>query len=427
MIAKEPPIELGAKPFSAFEWMLAGRYLKPGRKDAVITLIAGFSFLGIMLGVATLIVVMSVMNGFRTELTSKILAINGHITVQPIDGPLRDYREVADRIAVIDDVTLAMPYVQGQALASGRSQSSGILVRGVWGDDLKELNLVGDTLIAGTLDDFDQARGLAIGSRLARQMGVRVGDMLTIVTPEGNITPMGTTPRVKAYPIEAVFEIGMSEYDSLFVFMPFEEAQLFFNQEGVATAIDVYTVDPDRVGAFRQPVEDATERSVYLTDWRQQNLAFFSALEVERNMMFLILTMIVLVAALNIVSGLTMLVREKRRDIAILRTMGATRAMILRIFLMTGMSIGVIGTLAGLVLGITIALNAESIRQFISWFSTTTPFPPEVYLLSRLPSDIDSGETVSVVIMAITLSFLATLQPALKAASLDPVAALRTG
>jgi len=405
--------------------MLAGRYLRARRRETFISIIAGFSFVGIMLGVATLIVVLSVMNGFRTELISKILGLNGHLVVQPIDMALSDFDDVAARVARVPGIELAIPFVEGQVLAAGPSQSSGALVRGVRGADLARIKTVAGNIRQGTLDGFDESEGVALGRRLAQALGLQVGDTVTLMSPKGVSTPFGVTPRSKVYPVTAVFEIGMSEYDATFVFMPLAEAQLYFNEENEVSGIDVYVDDPDNVAAFWKPVEVAADRPVLLSDWRQRNITFFSALEVERNMMFLILTLIVLVAALNIVSGLTMLVKEKGRDIAILRTMGATRGAVMRVFFITGASIGTLGTIAGLGLGTLICLNVESIRQFTSWITRTELFSPELYYLSRLPAEMNAGEVVAIVAMSLILSFLATLYPAWRAARLDPVEALR--
>jgi len=264
-----------------------------------------------------------------------------------------------------------------------------------------------------------------IGSGLAQSLGLLRGDQITLISPRGTITPFGSTPRVKAYPVVAIFEIGMLEFDSTYVFMPLDEAQLYFNSPGAAQAIEVYVDDPDQVGTMRGAVEDAAGRPVFTTDWRMRNITFFNALEVERNVMFTILTLIVLVAALNIISGLIMLVKDKGRDIAILRTMGATRGAILRVFFVTGASIGTVGTLAGLLLGTIICANIESLRELVSWFTQTEIFSPELYFLSELPADMDPTETFSIVIMALGLSFVATLYPAWRAARLDPVEALR--
>jgi lipoprotein-releasing system permease protein len=415
----------GAHPFSAFEWMLSLRYLRARRKEGFISVIAGFSFLGIMLGVATLIIVMAVMNGFRQELLSKILGLNGHLLIQPLESPLTDYAAVADRVSKVDGVYLAAPLVEGQALASSPFNASGVVVRGMRGADIAKLTQISRNIKQGTLDGFDDGQGLAIGSRLADQLSVRAGDNITLVTPRGAVTPMGTTPRIKTYKISAVFEIGMSEYDSAFVFMPLIEAQAYFNRAADVTAIEVYTDDPDQIDRFRQPVTDAAARPIYMVDWRQRNATFFNALQVERNVMFLILTLIVLVAALNIVSGLIMLVKDKGSDIAILRTMGATQGAMMRVFLITGASIGVVGTLVGFLLGTVVCLNIEEIRRFLSWLTNTELFSPELYFLSKLPADMNVKETSAVVVMALGLSLLATLYPSWRAARLDPVEALR--
>src|SRR5438309_11756256 len=412
-------------PFAPFEWMLSLRYLRARRQEGFISVNAGFSFLGIMLGVATLIIVMAVMNGFRKELLDKILGINGHLLIQPLEQPLTDWEVVSERVSKVAGVTLAAPVVEGQALASSPFNASGVLVRGVRAADLAKLPSVATNIRQGTLEGFDEGQGVAVGKRLADQLSLRAGDSVTLVAPRGAITPMGTTPRIKSYRIAAVFEVGMSEYDSAFVFMPLPDAQAYFNRKDDVTAIEVFTNNPDKIDAFHKAVTEAAGRPVFLADWRQRNSTFFNALQVERNVMFLILTMIVLVAALNIVSGLIMLVKDKGSDIAILRTMGASQGSIMRVFLITGASIGVVGTLTGFFVGMLICLNIESIRQFLSWLTNTELFSPELYFLSKLPAEIDFGETSAVVIMALTLSFLATLYPSWRAARLDPVEALR--
>jgi len=415
----------GTHLFAPFEWMLSMRYLRARRREGFISVIAGFSFIGIMLGVATLIIVMAVMNGFRQELLSKILGLNGHLLIQPLESPLTDYAAVADRVSKVDGIYLAAPLVEGQALASSPFNASGVVVRGMLGADVAKLSQISNNIKQGTLDGFDNGQGLAIGVRLAEQLSVRAGDNITLVSPRGAVTPMGTTPRIKAYKIAAVFEIGMSEYDSAFVFMPLSEAQAYFNRAGDVTAIEIYTDDPDHIDRFRQSVTDAAARPIYMIDWRQRNATFFNALQVERNVMFLILTLIVLVAALNIVSGLIMLVKDKGSDIAILRTMGATQGAMMRVFLITGASIGVVGTFVGFLLGTIVCLNIEEIRRFLSWLTNTQLFPPELYFLSKLPADMNLRETLAVLVMALGLSLLATLYPSWRAARLDPVEALR--
>ncbi len=415
-----------AGPFSGFERMVAWRYLRSRRKETVISVIASISFLGIMLGVATLIVVMAVMNGFRAELLTRILGVNGHLIVTPVDLPLEDYNQVADRINGVSGVKYALPLIDGQVLAQGNVGSgTGALVRGIRGEDLAKVSMVSDNIRFGTLENFDESEGVAIGSRMANNLGLAPGDTITLISPDGDVTPLGTMPRLKGYKVAAIFEVGMSEYDSTIVYMPLSEAQLYFNMEDLAQSIEIYVDNPDAVDALKPRVEEAAQRPILLSDWRQRNQTFFSALQVERNVMFMILTLIVLVAALNIISGLVMLVKDKGHDIAILRTMGATRGAILRIFLMTGAAIGVVGTLAGVVLGVVICLNVEHIRQFFSWISGTVLFNPELYFLSQLPARMDAGETFSVILMALVLSFIATLFPAWRAARLDPVEALR--
>ena len=419
------PEPSGTRPFSQYEWMLSLRYLRARRKEGFISVIAGFSFLGIMLGVATLIIVMAVMNGFRAELLDKILGLNGHLLVQPLEKPLTDWDEVAARISKAQGVKLAAPIVEGQALASSPFNAGGVLIRGIRLKDMEGLPSIINNIKQGSLGGFDEGQGVAIGRRLADQLSLRAGDNITLVAPRGAVTPMGTTPRIKVYKIAAVFEIGMSEYDSAMVFMPLTEAQAYFNRAGDVTAIEVYTDNPDRVDVYRKAVQDAAQRPIFIIDWRQRNATFFNALQVERNVMFLILTLIVLVAALNIVSGLIMLVKDKGQDIAILRTMGATQGAIMRVFLITGAAIGVVGTIVGFLLGVVVCMNIESIRRFMSWLTNTELFSPELYFLSHLPARMDTGETVAVVLMALILSLLATLYPSWRAARLDPVEALR--
>ena len=412
------------RAFAPFEWLVALRYLRARRKEGFISVIAGFSFIGIMLGVATLIIVMAVMNGFRQELFNKMLGLNGHVVVHSLAN-FADFDDVAARVRDVQGVKLALPLVEGQVMVTTTNLSSGALVRGLREGDLKKLKAIAENIRFGTLDGFDRNPGVALGTRLANELNVRVGDQVSLLTPRGAATALGTAPRVKRYPVVAIFEIGMSEYDSSIIFMPLNEAQLYFNTPGSVTVLEVVLDSPDEVGELAPKIVSAGGSNIYVSDWRQRNATFFTALQVERNVMFLILTLIVLVAALNIISGLIMLVKDKGHDIAILRTMGATRAAVMRIFFITGASIGIVGTLAGFVLGVLVCLNIERLRELIGWLTDTELFAPELYYLSQLPASMDTGETISVVVMALVLSVLATLYPSWRASRLDPVEALR--
>ncbi len=415
----------GTAPFSPFEWMIAGRYLRARRKEGFISVIAGFSFLGIMLGVATLIIVMAVMNGFRHDLFAKIMGLNGHVIVQKIGDPFTDYTDIASKISQVPGVVTAMPVIEGQVMVSSSTQALGGLVRGVREDDLKSLKLVAGNMRAGTLEGFDKQTGIAMGVRLANQLRVGLGDTVTLVSPRGAATPFGTAPRSKAYQITSIFELGMSEYDRMMIFMPLAEAQKYFSKNGEVDVVEVVVDRPEDVDHYDNLIKDAGGPTIAVNDWRQRNETFFNVLSVERNVMFIILSLIVLVAALNIISGLMMLVKDKGRDIAILRTMGATKGAVMRIFLITGASIGIVGTLAGLVLGVVFCWNIENIKNFVSWVSGTTVFDPSVYYLTRLPAEIDVHETGGIVVMALLLSVIATIYPSWKASKLDPVEALR--
>jgi len=413
------------RPFSGYEWMLSLRYLRARRREGFISVIAGFSFLGIMLGVATLIIVMAVMNGFRTELLDKILGLTGHMIVQATDSSFDDFAELSNRFQAIEGVTVAMPLVEGQVLASTNVAATGALVRGVRGADLQRLKSVSDNIRVGSIENFDSEGGVVIGSKLAQSLGILVGEDITVLSPRGASTPFGVTPRIKSYRVDALFEVGMSEYDATIIFMPLAESQLFFNKGDGVSALELMVDDPDEIEFYRAKVEEAAQRALFIVDWRQRNQTFFSALEVERNVMFLILTLIVLVAALNIISGLIMLVKDKGPDIAILRTMGATRGAIMRVFFVTGASIGLVGTLAGFGLGVVVCWNIEAIQQFLSTLTGTDLFSSELYFLSSLPAEMDPREVTQVVLMSLALSFVATLIPAWRAAGLDPVEALR--
>ena len=427
MPAPSRPVRSGTRAFSAFEWMIAARYLRARRKSGYVSVIALFSFLGLMLGVAALIIVMSVMNGFHQELLNKIVGVNGHIFLQAADSPLTDYDKVVSDVKRVPDVGLAVPMVEGAAGVSSQYNQSGALVRGIGEADLKALPGIGGHVKSGTLDGFDTSDGVAIGQGIAEALSLRVGDNITILTAKGAQTPFGVAPRIKSYPIKAIFQIGMAQFDNLFVYMPLSEAQAFFNRDKEATVVELFLKDPEKIDEVRQAIDLAVPRPMMMTDWRERNKTFFDALKVERNVMFLIVTLVVLVAALNIISGLVMLVNDKSSDIAILRTMGASRGAVMRIFLITGASIGVAGTLAGFVLGLLVAENIETIRAGLNKLLHMNLFPPEIYFLSGLPSIVDPGDVVSVVVMTLSLSILATLYPSWRAARLDPVEALRYG
>lgn len=415
-------------PFGAFERMVAGRYLRSRRRDGFVSVIAAISFVGITLGVATLIIVMAVMNGFRIDLLSRILGLNGHLLVQGVAGPLTDYDALGKRIRAVNGVVRVAPIVEGQVMATGRGGASGALVRGIRAEDLASQTIVSENIIAGALADFgapDSPDSVVLGARLAQKLGVFPGGNVTLLAPRGASTPFGTMPRVKSYRIAALFQIGMSEYDATFVFLPLEEAQRFFRTGTGVSALEIMTDDPDQVAEYVGPLRAAAGDGVRLVDWQHVNSSYFNALQVERNVMFLILTLIILVAALNMVSGLIMLVKDKGSDIAILRTMGATSGSVMRIFFIAGASVGVAGTAAGVVLGTVFCANIETIRQWISALAGTELFSPEVYFLSQIPAEMDIGEVITVVVMALSLSVLATLFPAFRAARLDPVEALR--
>jgi lipoprotein-releasing system permease protein len=413
------------RPFAPFEWMVALRYLRPKRKEAFVSVISIISLVGIALGVAALIIVMAVMNGFRHELLSRILGLRGHMEVLAPAGNLANFDAAAARIRVVKGVVHVSPVIDGEVMGTANGASAGVYVHAMRAQDLKALTEVSKTLSDGALEHYHGGDSVIIGGRLATQLHVAPGYQITLIAPRGNVTPFGVTPRVKSYTIAGTFNIGIAEYDQTLVFMPLEEAQAYFNMDNKVTGLEIMVTDPDGVGAMLDPVEKAAGPFARIVTWQDMNMSLYDAVEVERNVMFLILSLIILVAALNIISGLYMLVKDKGADIAVLRTMGATRGAIMRIFLIAGMSIGIAGTFLGWVLGIVISINIESIRQFLSAVFGIVLFPPDIYHLTRLPEIIEPGEVISIVIMALSLSFLATLYPSWRAARLDPVEALR--
>jgi lipoprotein-releasing system permease protein len=413
--------------FGPFERAVAGRYLRARRGERFVSVIAIFSLVGIALGVATLIIVMSVMGGFKVDLLSRILGFNGHLGVYGSGGQLANFDDIAGKIRKIPDVVSVVPVVDGQVLLSGgEGQSFGGFVRGVRQSDLKALKSVSDHILAGSLDNFKGDDAIAIGVGLARRFALNVGSDLTLISPQGAATAFGTVPRVRAYKVVAIFQVGENEYDSGYVFLPLEAAQVYFQKPDVATQLEVMVSDPERVTAVHRAIFDALRGTqVQIIDWTQSNNSFFAAVQVEQNVMFLILTLIILVAAFNVISSLIMMVKDKTRDIAVLRTLGAGRGAVMRIFLMCGASVGFTGTVVGLVLGVLFCWNIETIQHWVEAITGTSVFNPEVYYLTHLPARLDWHEVAQVAAMALVLSLLATLYPSWRAARTDPVEALR--
>lgn len=413
--------------FNAFERTVAFRYLRARKGERFVSVIAVFSLVGIALGVATLIIVMSVMNGFRQELLSRILGLNGHLGVYSAEGgPLRDFDPLVQRIRGLPGVVEATPIVEGQVLLTSEAGgASGGVARGIRPEDLRDRAIIANNIRLGSLANFQGDDAIVIGTGLANRMRVGIGDRITMVSPQGRATVVGTLPRVRSFRVVAMFNVGMNEYDSSFVFIPLSGAQVYFQTPDAVSQIEVFVQDPARVRDVNLEIRRSVDRPVRVVDWQNANSSFFNAVQVERNVMFLILTLIIVVAAFNIISSLIMLVKDKGRDIAILRTMGATRGAILRIFLLCGASVGFLGTLIGFGLGLVFCLNIESIRQFLQSLTGTELFSPEVYFLSQLPAVVDPHEVAQVVGMGFGLSLLATIYPSWRAARLDPVEALR--
>ncbi|WP_225889935.1 lipoprotein-releasing ABC transporter permease subunit [Indioceanicola profundi] len=406
--------------FSAAERMIAFRYLRARRQEGFISVIAGFSFLGIVLGVATLIVTLAVFNGFSKDLLARILSFQGHVLVHGMGEPIADYRGYADRLTGLPGVTAVTASLDRPALLSYRDLSAGVAVKGIRAEDIERRAVFADAIEEGS---FPEADGIVIGRRLADQGGIKLGDRVTILSPQSG--GEGAVPRSRAYPVTGIFQLGVTQIDGGVVLMRMQDAQALFETGDRASTLEVYLADPSNPGPARDAVDAALPPDVAVLDWRQINGSFFGFIETQRNVVSLILGLIVLVAALNIISGMIMMVQDKGREIAILRTMGATRGMIMRIFFMSGASIGVLGTVAGVVLGVVVAGNVEGLRQAVQALTGTDLFNADIYFLSELPSDVDPWQVAQVALMAVGLCFLATLYPSWRAARLEPVEVLR--
>ncbi len=409
---------------SKFERMVAWRYLRSKKAEGFVSVIAGFSFAGIMIGVATLIIVMSVMNGFRAELFSRILGLGGHMNAYSQVGALHDYISLSDAIKSVQGVEAVTPIIEGQTLLSYRNSASGVMVRGISQSDFASRDILYNSIQKGEIEDFRGFK-IAIGSVLAKKMGLNIGDKITLTSPKLRSTPFGTVPTQRSFEIAILFDVEMHEYNSGFVFMPLPAAQKFFQFKDGVSSLEIFLNEPENIDEIRQAIKIELNGRAGIYDWRDMNKSFFNALEVERNVMFLILSMIIIVAAFNIISSMIMLVKDKGHDIAIMRTMGATRGNMMRIFMLTGASIGFIGTLLGAALGISFALNIETVRGVIEGMTGAVLWDAEIRFLSEIPAEIDWNEVLSVIAMAFLLSVMATIYPAWRAAQLDPVEALR--
>lgn len=419
----------GAGPFGIWERTVAWRYLRTKRKNGGVALISVISFSAVMLAVFALITVMSVMNGFRAELLGRLLGFNGHIYAQGplVNGP--DRAGVIGRIKAVPGVIQAAPLVEAQAMVIGPNQVTGAIVRGVAPADLRSMKLISDNIKQGSLSGYGEGdyggEMVLIGDRMARNLGLSVGDPITLISPSGPATAFGTSTREKDYVVGGVFSVGMSQFDESYVMMPLAQAQLFFGRDTAIDYVEVKLSDPDSAKQAKAAIEQAVGPGAFINDWMDKNSSYFNALQVERKVMRLILFFIVAIATLNIISGLVMLVKNKGRDIAILRTMGAGQGSILRIFIMAGASIGVAGTLAGLLLGVLFCANITAIQNFVEWATGTAVFSADIYFLAHIPAKIDWVEVAGVVSISTLMSILATLPPALRASRLDPVEALR--
>ena len=411
---------------SRYERMIAQRYLLPGKGEAFIFLVAGISLAAVMLGVAALVIVMSVMNGFRAELFDKIVGLNGHAVVQGYGGQLRDWRSVLAEARKTPGITSATPLIEQPMMSTFNGRVEAVQMRGMRVEDIRTNKTIGDKVLSGSLASLTPGSGrIAIGSRLAESLGAQVGSQISLLNPAGQTTPFGTVPRIVSYTVGAVFEIGVYDFDKTYVLMPLPDAQMLLLQGDTVGMIELQTTDADRVRSILAPLAAKVGTGAAISDWREMNAQLFEALEVERVAMFTVLSIIILVAVFNILSSLIMLVRAKTRDIAILRTMGATRGGLLRIFMTVGTVIGVLGMIAGLVLGFLFLYFRQNVVDFVQVVTGQNLWDPQIRFLTELPSKPNPVEIVVIAAMALVFSFLATLYPAFKAANTDPVQVLR--
>ena len=411
--------------FSLIELKIAIRYIRSRRTERFISVISWFSFLGITLGVGTLIIVLSIQNGLRDELLNSILGFKGHISIISKSGNLYDYKNVASQVANSKGVIHASPMIESQVLVSYKNRSSGALVRGLNKADLLNRTLISNNITRGSLKDFNSHTSVVIGSRLAAALGAFTDDYITLISPQGTITALGNIPRLKTYKITGIFEVGHFQYDRSFIFMSLNEAQNYFRLGDSVSKIEVFVNKPDKIQVPRQSIRDNLNLDLLIFDWQEENHSIFSALKVQKNVMFLIVMLIVLVAAFNIISSLIMMVKDKGSAIAILRTVGAPKAMIMRIFLLAGTSVGLAGTIFGAIAGLIFTYYISSIQSFIENMLGTELFSPEIYYFSNLPCKVVAGEVIMVTLISLGLSILATLYPSWRASRLDPVVALR--